>query len=368
MRKLINKLLLISALMITCTSVLAQTIKIGVAASLSGANRSVGYQQWQGVDLAVQIINQNGGINGNKIELIDGDDRCDPDEAIKVAKRLVQNKVTAVIGHTCSGATLAAQKIYNDANIVMITPSSTDPNITNQGLKLVFRTCGTNDMQADVAANFITKELSPKKIAIVYVNIPYASTLGELAKKSLEKHDANIVLFQAIEQRQWNFDKLLQEIKEKDPDVIYFAGMYQEAGRFLRKLREQRIMGTFVSGDGIATSNFVQAAGGPYMVKGVYMTFFEPAKSSQASDVMSKFEENRIKPDGFTLNAYAAMQALAQAIKQSGSFEGKKIGQWLHSHDVQSVIGDLQWNEKGDLKNAPFAIYQWNDDGEYERY
>lgn len=359
---------ILSVLMLCSANSQADTIKIGIAGSFSGFNKAIGSQQWQGASQAAEDINQQGGINGDKIELINADDGCDNTVAEKVAKKLVDSKVVAVVGHTCSASSLVASKVYDQANILMITPSSTDPKITEQGFKSIFRTCGTNDTQGSLAANFMYNKLKAKEIAIVYVAIPYATSLAEAIKSSLEKLGANVVIYEKIAFSQWDISTLLEKLKSAKPDVIYFAGLYQDAGNFLRKLRENDIQSILVSGDSIATSEFVNIAGGPNNVKDVYMTFSDPTLSGEAKKVIEKFKEKRIVPEGYTLNSYAAVQAIALAIKETKSHDTKKLAEWLHAHKLDSVIGELQWNEKGDLKVSPFAIYKWNDDGEYEPY
>ncbi len=366
--KLLHGFILPIMTMMSCAVLHAQPIKIGIAGSFSGANKAIGAQHWQGASQAAEDINQQGGIDGNKIELINADDGCDDVVAEKVAKRLVDSQVVAVVGHTCSGASLAASKIYSEANTLMITPSSTDPKVTDQGFKTIFRTCGTNDKQATVGASFINEKLKAKNIAIIYVNIPYSSNLASATKDNLTKRGVNIALYESITLGQWDISRLLDKIKNANPDVIYFAGMYQDAGNFLKKLRQQEIQSTFFSGDSIATADFVQIAGGPSIVKDVYMTFSEHTSNSDAKNVISRFKDKRIDAEGYTLNAYAAVQAIALAIKQTGSRDVNKLQSWLHSNKVDSVIGQLEWDSKGDLKNYPFIIYQWNDDGEFEPY
>ncbi len=365
--KLVPHFLMISLLAFHCAPSKAASIKIGIAGPFSGFETSAGDQLWFGASVAVDDINAQGGIDGNKLELITADDECQPTVAASVADRLIKEKVVAVIGHPCTSTTLAASKKYANANILMITPDSTEAKVTEQGSNSIFRTCGRSDNQSAVAADFIYNKLKAKKIAIIYSNSPYGASLSKQAKESLEKLRANIALFDHIKFGQTEYPALIEKINKVDPDVIYFVGFYADAGHFLKKLREQKNQSIFVSDDAIASSDFVLAAGGPNIVNDVYMTFFDPLSNPGAKKVIKEFEEKRITPDGYTLNSYAAVQVIAQAIKKSGSLNSEKLAQWLHHNKVDTVIGELEWDQKGDLINAPFVIYKWNDDGEYTR-
>jgi branched-chain amino acid transport system substrate-binding protein len=327
----------------------------------------MGDQQWQGAAQAVEDINEIGGINGKKLELINADSACDPKQGVIAANRLVKDKVIAVVGHNCSSSTMAASKIYAEANILMITPASTNPDITEQGIQTLFRTCGRDDKQGIIAANYIHHTLKAKNIIVIHDSSLYGKSLAEQTKSTLVKNGANIVIYESIFRGEKDFNELMQKINNTKADLIYYAGLHSDAGSFLRKLREEGNPIIFFSGDGIATSDFVLAAGGPSMVKGVYMTFYDPLSIPEAQKVIETFVEKRIKPNGYTLNAYAAVQTIAQAIKQTGSTESKQLSEWLHHNKVSTVIGDLEWDIKGDLKNAPYSVYKWNDDGEYER-
>jgi branched-chain amino acid transport system substrate-binding protein len=363
----LNHIIIIKILLLFPHLLLAESIKIGVAGPFSGPYVGVGDQQWQGAAQAVEDINENGGINGKKLELINADAACNPKQAVVAANRLVKDKVIAVVGHNCSSSTMAASKVYADANILMITPASTNPDITEQGIQTLFRTCGRDDKQGIIAGNYIHHNLKAKNIIVIHDSSLYGKSLAEQTKLTLEKNGANIVIYESIFRGEKDFRELIQKIKQTKADLIYYAGLHTDAGSFLKKLREEGNPIIFFSGDGIASPDFVFSAGGPNMVKGVYMTFYDPLSIPAAQKVIKIFEEKRIKPNGYTLNAYAAVQAIAQAIRQTGSTDSKQLSEWLHHNKVETVIGELAWDIKGDLKHAPYSVYKWNDDGEYER-
>ncbi len=361
---------LIAALLSACpTLILADTIKVGIAGPFSGPYAAFGEQMWHGAQQAAEDINKNGGINGNKIELIKADDACEPKQAVSVAHRLVdKDKVTAVIGHFCSSSTLPASDVYADANAVMITPASTNPIITDRGLKTVFRTCGRDDQQGAVAAKYIHDNLKAKQVAVIHDKDTYGKGLADAMKTELEKLGSKVVLYEGLTRGEKNFNALVTKLKDKNADAVYFGGLHTEAGPLLRQMREQDMKAPFVSGDGIVSEDFVASAGGPQIVNGVYMTFGTDARNNpQSKDILAEFRTKGFEPEGYTLYTYAALQAIADAMKQTKSIDGQKIAQWLHANKVNTVMGERAWDDKGDLKTADYVMYVWDDKGKYQQ-
>lgn len=367
MSKLIRNVFIAGISSLLCHICVADTIKIGVAGPFSGPYASFGDQLWRGATQAAADINEKGGINGNKIELINADDACEPKQAVAVANRLVnKDNVAAVIGHFCSSSTIPASNVYADAQIVMITPASTNPALTERGFNTIFRTCGRDDQQGIIAAQFISDSLKAKNIAIIHDKDTYGKGLADATKKTLEKLGAKIVLYEGLTRGEKDFNALVSRIKQLNADAVYFGGLHPEAGPLLRQLREQGYQGPFISGDGIASEDFVTSAGGANIVKNVYMTFgSDPRNIPDAQKVVKELESKHIEPEGYTLYSYAALQSIADAIRETHSQDGKKMADWLHQHKVPTVMGEREWDEKGDLKNAPYIIYKWDTDGKY---
>ncbi|MGD9591321.1 MAG: branched-chain amino acid ABC transporter substrate-binding protein, partial [Candidatus Berkiella sp.] len=324
------------------TILLADPIKIGIAGPLSGPYAAFGDQMWHGAKQAVEDINKQGGINGNKIELIKADDACEPKQAVAVAHRLVDNdNVSAVIGHFCSSSTMPASQIYADANTVMITPASTNPQITDRGLKTVFRTCGRDDQQGVVAANYIHDKLKAKHVAVIHDKDTYGKGLADAMKAELEKLGSKVVLYEGLTRGEKNFNALVTKLKDDNADAVYFGGLHTEAGPLLRQMREQDVKAPFISGDGIVSEDFVSSAGGPQIVDGVYMTFGTDARNNPRSKtVLEAFRKQGVEPEGYTLYTYAALQAIAKAIEATKSTDGEKLAQWLHQNKVDTVMGE----------------------------
>lgn len=363
--KLIYKIFIIVCL---CSNAsFADTIKIGIVGPFSGPYVAAGDQQWLGAMQAVEDINAEGGINGDKLELVSIDDACDPKKALKIAKQLVVAKdIKAVIGHNCSAATLVAAKIYADANMLMITPASTTPEITAHNYNSIFRTCGKDNSQGEVAAYFITNVLKVHRVVIIHDDSVYGKVVAENTKTALDKLGNRVILYKATSNTNSNNAEIIKQISELAPDLIYFGGLHTDAGNFLKYLRDQGNDTAFFGSDGIASPDFIKSSGGPSIVNGVYMTFFnDPSSFSEARKVVKELEKKHITPTGYTLNSYAAVQAIAAALE---NVPQDKMSDWLHKNEVDSVLGTLEWDANGDLKESQFIVYRWDDEGNYKPY
>lgn len=343
-------------------------IKIGVAGPFSGPNATYGAQYWKGASQAAEDINAAGGINGEKIVLVQGDDACEPKQAVSVANRLVdQDKVMAVVGHFCSSSTMPASEVYDEAGVLAITPGSTNPKITERGMKTLFRMCGRDDQQGAIAADYIIDKLKAKKVVIIHDKDTYGQGLADATKASLEKRGVKEVLYEGLSRGEKDFNALVTKIGALKPDVVYFGGCHPEAGPLVRQMREQGVNAAFFSGDCIVTEEMVTAAGGPQYTKGVYMTFGnDPRTIADGKAVIDKFRAGGFEPEGYTLYAYASVQTLAAAYKAAGE-DNAKASDWLKANSVDTVMGKKGWDSKGDLKVSDYVVYQWDDKGKYHQ-
>jgi branched-chain amino acid transport system substrate-binding protein len=345
----------------------AENIKIGVAGPHSGAYAAFGEQLWRGASKAAEDINANGGINGNTIELIKADDACEPKQAVAVANRIVDHdNVKAVIGHFCSSSTIPASMIYSDAEIIMITPASTNPKVTDRGLDTIFRTCGRDDQQGVVAAKFIHDKLKSRNVAVIHDKDTYGKGLADAMKEHLKVLGTTPVLYEGLTRGEKDFNALVTKLKQNKVDVVYFGGLHTEAGPLVRQLREQGLDIPFISGDGIVSEDFVTAAGGKKMITNVYMTFGQdPRNIASGKKVVENFRQQGIEPEGYTLYSYASIQIVAHAMESTKSSDGYTLSKYLKENTIKTVIGDKSWNSKGDLKKSDYVMYQWKADGTY---
>ncbi len=303
-------------------------IKIGVAGPFTGPNATYGDQYWHGATQAAEDINAAGGINGEKIKLVQGDDACEPKQAVAVANRLVdQDKVIAVVGHFCSSSTIPASEVYDEAGIIAITPGSTNPQVTERGMTLrgMFRMCGRDDQQGVVAGDYIVDVLKAKKVAVIHDKDTYGQGLADATKAALEKRGVKEVLYEGLTRGEKDFNALVTKIRASGAEVVYFGGLHPEAGPLVRQMREQGLTAKFMSDDGIVTDELVTTAGGPQYTKGVLMTFgADPRLIPDGKAVVEKFRAGGFEPEGYTLYSYASIQALAAAFNGAGANDPPK--------------------------------------------
>ncbi len=358
-------LLFVSAI----TSANADTIKIAVAGPHTGPYAAFGEQMLRGAEKAAANLNQSGGILGKKIEVLKVDDECKPSSAVNAANDIVSKyKAAAVVGHFCSSSTIPASKTYMEHNVIMITPASTNPKVTDRRFPNVLRMCGRDDQQGEVAAQFIAQKLKAKKVAVIHDKTTYGLGLVEAMKSTLETKtpQVKVAIFEGITRGDKDFNTLVTKIKSQNVDVVYFGGLHSEAGPLLKQMRQQGLGAAFVSGDGVVSNDFVTAAGGAQYVKGVYVTFGrDPQKYESTKAIVSSFVKDGYKPEGYTLYSYASVQALAQAISATKSTKGKTLTDWLKNHGSDTVMGNKKWNKVGDLQKSDYVIYQWDDKGNY---
>ncbi|GAC1469512.1 MAG: branched-chain amino acid ABC transporter substrate-binding protein [Desulfuromonadaceae bacterium] len=374
MIKLLMKKQMVLAALVGCTVMAgaagaAETIKVGVAGSMTGGYAAFGAQYWRGASQAAADINAAGGINGKKIELVKADDACDPKQAVNVANHLVDvDKVAAVIGHYCSSSAIPAADIYGNANVPMMTPSATNPKVTDRHNPMIFRMCGRDDQQGIVAADFIVKNLKAKRIAVVHDKDAYGLGITAALKDQLHKLKAKEVLYEGLTRGEKDFNALVTKIRSVKADAVFFGGNHAEAGILVRQMREQGLTASFISDDAINSPEFVTAAGGGKFVDGVYMSFGpDPLNLPGGREVVKKFRASGYEPEGYTLYSYATLQAFAAAMKATKTTDGKKLADWLHRNSVQTVMGTKNWDAKGDLNTAGFVVYRWSADGKYKQ-
>lgn len=342
-------------------------IKIGVAGPFTGPNAAFGDQLWTGAQAAAEALNAQGGIKGKKIVLIKGDDACEPKQAVAVAHRLVdQDHVAAVVGHFCSSSTIPASEIYDEANILSMATGSTNPEVTERGLPTVTRICGRDDQQAVVLGDFIAKNLKAATVAIIHDKDTYGRGVADATRSETERYGVKTALYDGVTRGERDYNALVTKIRAANVDAVFFGGLYAEAGTLVRQMREQGLTIPFVSDDGIVDPAFVTAAGGKQYAQGVYMSFPEdPRKIEAGRLIVEKLASEGKGSDGFTLYAYAAVQAVSAAIAGAGTTEGDKLAGWLKQHNVSTVLGEKGWNAKGDLTRPSVVMYQWDANGRY---
>jgi branched-chain amino acid transport system substrate-binding protein len=341
------------------SSVANAQIKIGVAGPITGANAAFGAQLKNGVEQAVADINAAGGVNGQKLEVVVGDDAADPKQGVSVANKFAGEGVKWVVGHFNSGVSIPASQVYEEAGIVQVSPASTNPTYTERGMWNTFRTCGRDDQQGAVAGSYLADKFKGKKVAVIHDKTPYGKGLADETMKTMESKGLKSAMYEGVNTGEKDYSALVSKLKQTGVDVVYFGGLHTEAGLIIRQMRDQGLNAPLMSGDGIVSAEFVSIAGPG--AEGTLMTFApDPRKNPAAKDVVAKFRAKNFEPEAYTLYSYAAVQALVEGAKKANSTDGKKVADALKSGmTVKTVIGDLSFDKKGDITRPDYVMYVW---------
>ncbi|MFJ7363414.1 ABC transporter substrate-binding protein [Peribacillus frigoritolerans] len=341
------------------------TIKIGANLELSGGTASFGQSAADGLKLAIDEINKEG-IDGKKLEIVKVDNKSDAAEATSGSIKLVsQDKVVAVVGSATSTNTLAQVQVAQDNKVPLLTPTATNPDITNKAGKLndyVFRTCFIDPFQGTVAANFASDEIGAKTAAI-YVDSAsdYSKGLAAAFKEAFTAKGGKIVAEEAYVTKDTDFRSTLTRIKSAKPEFVFLPGYYEEVGLILKQAREDGIDLPFMGGDGWDSPKVVEIAGADAL-KNTYITnHYSPEdEDAKIQDFVAAFEKEYDKtPDAFAALGYDTGYYLADAIKRSGDASPEKIRQALEDvKDLQLVSGTLNLDENHDpIKSATILEY-----------
>jgi len=343
-------------LMAGCTRQDENVIRLGAAGPMTGDQSKMGVDLRNSVELAVAEWNEKGGVLGKKIVLLSADDQADPKQAVSIANKLINQKAVALVGHWNSSCSIPASKYYQDANVVMISPATTNPQLTLQGFKNVFRVCGTDDQQGKVAAEFVLKTIRPKKIAIIHDKTAYGQGLADYFKRALGDR-VQVVYYGGIIQRDPDYKAVLTTIKQSDPELYFFGGIYPEAGRLVRQAKEIGMNIPMITGDGVYDPTFINIAG--TSAEGTYVTFgAEPAGLPSAKSFMDKYKSKYGDPGPYSIYAYDAANIVLTAIAETRNTDGSKVAEYISRTVFHGAFGDISFDKNGDVTKAPYVIWQ----------
>jgi len=334
-------------------------VKIGMGGPITGPNAATGAQMKNGVDQAVEDINKAGGILGQNLSASYGDDASDPKQGVSVANNFAGEGVKFVIGHYNSGVTIPSSEVYKENGILEITPASTNPTVTERNMWNIFRVCGRDDQQGQVAGEYILKHFNGKKIAVIQDKTTYGKGLADEMKKTINKGGMKEVLYEGVNTGEKDYSALVSKIKQVNPDLIYWGGLYTEGGLIVRQLRDQGVKAPLMGGDGITSDEFA-AVGGPG-VEGTLMTYGpDPRNKPQAKKVVDEFRAKQFEPEAYTLYSYAGVEIIKQAAEAAKSLDPKKVAEKMHSGMAfHTVLGDISYDKKGDRTNLDYVMYVW---------
>src|SRR5690242_9750929 len=346
------------------TAALAQDVTVAVAGPMSGGESAFGRQMKNGADMAVADLNAAGGVNGKKLALSVEDDACDPKQARSIAEKIAGAKIPFVAGHYCSSSSIPASEAYADSNVLQITPASTNPLFTERKLWNVARVCGRDDQQGAVAADFIAKNYKGKNIAILNDKTTYGKGLADETKKALNKAGVTEKLYESYNKGDKDFNAIVSRLKKENIDLVYVGGYHQESGLILRQMRDQGLKTVLMAGDALADKEYASITGPAG--EGTLFTFGpDPRKKATAKAIVEKFKAKGIDPEGYTLYTYAAFQVWSQAAKKAGTMDPKKVMDTIKAGSWDTVIGKMEYDSKGDIKQIDYVVYKWDDKGNY---
>jgi branched-chain amino acid transport system substrate-binding protein len=359
--------LLVSFITITCVTFTlpaaipaADTIKLGVAVPLSGDIASYGIPSARAAELVAKDINEKGGILGRKVEVLAEDDVCKPEVATNAATKLVSKGVNVVLGHICSGATKAALGIYKEGHVIAMSPSATNTELTLSGkYPNFYRTIGYDRNQAKLAVDFAVKNLQLKKLAVLHDKGDYGKGFAEEAKKDIEdSKKAAVVLFEGITQGAVDYSAVVQKIKQSGAEAVIYGGYHPEAASIVTQMRKKGLKTLLISDDGVKDNTFIKVAG--RYAEGVYATSHKDTSKNPLA--IAAIEAHRkaygSEPGAFFLNGYAGAQALLFAIKNAGSTDYEKIRKALRTYYVDTPLGKIKFDNRGDAIGVGFSVYR----------
>ena len=349
-----------SAAVLALASVDARAdILIGSAGPLTGQYAVFGIQMKTGVEKAVADLNAKGGVLGQKLVMETGDDACDPRQAVAVANQLAGKKVAVVIGHYCSGSSIPASAVYDEAGIIEISPASTNPKFTEDNRPNVFRTCGRDDQQGIVAGDYLADHYKDKKIAILNDKSAYGKGLADETKKELNKRGIQEAVNESYTAGEKDYSALVSKMKAANVGLIYVGGYHTESGLIIRQAKQQGLNATLMSGDATVTTEFWSITGDAG--EGTLMTFSpDPRKNPKAAPIVAEFKKDNVEPEGYVLYAYGAMQAWAQAVTKVGSMNTEQVAAALKSNQFDTVLGTIGFDKKGDVTAPGYVVYRWH--------
>jgi len=364
MRNFKRALIAAAALTLVGIGSASADIKISTVGPMTGQYASFGEQMQRGAEMAVNDINAAGGVLGQKVQLIVEDDACDPKQAVAAANKLVSEGVAFVAGHFCSGSSIPASQVYEEENILQISPASTNPKLTEEGGPNVYRVCGRDDQQGIVAGQFLANTYKGKKVAILHDKTAYGKGLADETKKNMNAAGLQEAMYEAYTAGEKDYSALISKMKAAGIDVFYVGGYHTEAGLMIRQAHEQGYKPQLVSGDALVTDEYWKITGDAG--EGTLMTFSpDPRKNAAAAPVVQRFRDGGYEPEGYTLYTYGAIQAWAQAVEKAGSTDLDKVIASLRKNKFDTVLGNIGFDMKGDVTAPGYVWYVW-EGGKYD--
>jgi branched-chain amino acid transport system substrate-binding protein len=340
-------------------------ILIGVAGPMTGPQSWGGEQFERGAGMAVADLNARGGVLGQSVELIIGDDFCDSDQAVALARKLVSDGVVFVAGHRCSHSSIAAAKVYEEAKILMISPASASAKLTDEGGPNVFRVYGRDDRQGTMVGDYLAEHWGDKEIAILDDGTIWGAGVANAVRQRLHEQGVSVAVDSSFTPGQPVYSPLVSKMQAAGVDVFFIGGYHPETGLIFRQARDRGYDVQLIASSAAASEDFPIIAG-PGVEGTLMVATADMRQSPDAAEVVARFRAQGYEPLGATLNAYAAVQVWAQAVETAGSLDLDAVIGALHGRKFDTVLGRIGFDEKGDVTGfEPWQWFVWQADGTY---
>ncbi|WP_374655754.1 branched-chain amino acid ABC transporter substrate-binding protein [Dongia sp.] len=339
-------------------------IVIGLAGPMSGDLQKYGLDMRRGAELAVADLNAAGGLLGRRVVLEVEDDKCGTKEAESAATELIQKGAVFVDGHFCSGSSIEGANIYGAADVLQITPSVTNGLVTDiaaqRKVTTMFRVVGRDDMQGIFAADWIAQTYPGQPVAVVSDNSLYGKSIATKLLARLKEKGIRPVIDGEFTQGQTSYSSLVNALKKAQPSVLYVAAYHDDIGRLAWAMRVAKLPTQLVGPDMLSNPEFWSFSQG----RGTGVRYSDQAPAverPEAADVVARLRAEGAEPGNDAINAYAAIQVFAAAAEATKGTDAKAIGDFLRQNPVRTILGELGWDAKGDLKAPNYIWYVWNE-------
>jgi branched-chain amino acid transport system substrate-binding protein len=346
-----------------CSSATKGEVIVYVAAPLSGFQANGGQTVLGGARLMADQLNRSGGLLGYKVIVVGKDDESDSDVAVAVAEEIrdeIKNgkRVLGVIGHYNSGQTLAAMEIYKDLPLIVITPTTSEVSVTQKGYRNFFRVNANDAVQAKVDAEFLVQTLGAKRVAVIHNDTAYGLGLRDQITRELTRLGAQAVIVLQVKEGQDSYAKETPQIAAAQPDAIFYAGYEIEAPYLRADLISAGVKAPMLASDGAFLAATIDEAEGK--AEGLYVSSFAPSPSSVAdTQWMKAYRQVEFRnPDTYSINGYSALAVLAEGVKKAKSLDSAKVSAAIRSLQMNTLIGQIAYDDRGDLKDPRIYIFQ----------
>jgi branched-chain amino acid transport system substrate-binding protein len=367
LRQILILLLSFSVLLSACTNRASGPsqgdVVVYVAVPLSGFQANGGQTVLGGVRLAAEEINRNGGLLGHRVVVRPLDDESDDDAAVANLDEIrsaVNNgdRVIGVIGHLNSGQTDATLALYDQMGLVVITPTASEQSLTQRGYTNFFRVNANDAVQAAVDARFLAEEMNAEQVAVIHNDTDYGKGLAASLAEMLQEHGVAEALRMEISEGQSTFPEVIQRLQNSQVDAIFYAGYEIEAPYLRAALADAGINLPMLASDGAFLAATIDEADGT--AEGMYVSAFAPSPQNAAdARWIEAYQAVEYRdPDTYSVNGYVAMQVLAEGVRKANGFEKNAIGSALRGNQISTILGNMRFNEQGDLVDPQIWIYR----------